>query len=671
MTLYSRLFLWLLVLFTLLLGGIFYSQLTTTRSYLVEQQAAELDNAIHAVGLALSPYLEENDPVAIESVLNAMFDGSYYQQVVLDIFTPPSQIERHYPAAPNQVPALFVQWVDIPTITRKNTLTSGWMQLATITIKSQPAIAYSKLWQSSLELLTTFLGGLLIGLVLLKLILDKLVKQPLSTLQTKARAIARHEFDPPLAEPTTRELKDVVVAFNQMSSQLEHYITQQAQQADILRKRAYQDPESGLGNRRLLLLQLEDWLEQTIAGGVIIIKVSAIQHYFDAKSFDHVAKLTQDLGHKLSLLVTPTLHIGRLSQCEFLLIASDKGAQALAGLARETVKQLLTAQQASSPDIESQIWAGVVVKHAEQGESAPTVPQLLAQCDNALALAFQHSHNIALLDDASGAIQNQWGKQQWLDLCHQAVANNTISLVFQSAWLPAGKELHQEVFASIERHEQDYRASQFLPALEALKETAFFDRHMVNKAGSYLLQYTHQNQPMISINLASHSIQDTGFIQWLDNYLAQHPTISQQLIFELPENAFIYTPDPVNLLCHILDKHHFSYGIDNYGYHFSSVSYLRQYRPRYVKLDFAYTRKLDEEIQRDALNALTRTARSLGILTIATRVETPQQVKILTSLGIDGIQGFAMATQKNRDLESRKGSGTENDSKSGSEHDHD
>ncbi|MGF1726907.1 bifunctional diguanylate cyclase/phosphodiesterase [Photobacterium nomapromontoriensis] len=663
MTLYSRLFLWLLVLFTLLLGGIFYSQLTTTRSYLVEQQTVELDNAIHAVGLALSSYLKENDPVAIESVLNAMFDGSYYQQVVLDIFTPPSQIERHYAITPNQVPALFVQWIDIPTITRKNTLTSGWMQLATITIKSQPAIAYSKLWQSSLELLTTFLGCFMVGLVLLKLILDKLVKQPLSTLQMKARAIARHEFDPPLAEPTTRELKDVVIAFNHMSFQLEQYITQQAQQADILRKRAYQDPESGLGNRRLLLLQLEDWLEQMLTGGAIIIKASAIQHYIDTKSFDHAAKLTQAFGHKLLLLVAPTIHVGRLSPSEFLLIISNKNPQALTDLAHETVNQLVTIQQACSPDIDSQIWAGIVVKPSGDDEAVlTTVPQLLAQCDNALALALQHSDNIALLDDASGAIQNQWGKQQWLDLCHQAVVNNTITLIFQSARLPTGKELHQEVFSTITRNGRDYRAGQFLPALEALNETTFFDRYMITKAGDHLLQYQHHNPHIISINLTNHSIQDTGFIQWLDIYLTQHPTISQQLIFELPESAFIYTPDPVNLLCHILDKHHFSYGIDNYGYHFSSVSYLRQYRPRYVKLDFAYTRKLDDEIQRDALNALTRTARSLDILTIATRVETPQQVKILTSLGIDGIQGFAMASQKDRDVESNKRRNTKRDS---------
>ena len=672
MTLYNRLFLWLLVLFVLLLAGIFYSQLNTTRSFLIEQQSAELDNAIQAIGLPLSHYVKSGDTVAMEAAINAVFDGSYYQQITLDIFDPARQITRQYPATTDRVPAFFERWVDIPTQTRTTTLTSGWLQLGTLSVTTQPAMAYDKLWQSSLTLLSTFVGCLLIGLILLNILLNRLVKRPLAQLERNAQGIANNHFGAPLTPPATRELHAVVTAFNHMAQQLEAHQTQQAQEADVLRKRAYQDPESGLGNRRWLLLQLEAWLEPDTQGGLILLKASAIQHLRQANQYELAAQLTGAFGQALTQAVSPhsTQHatansVGRLSHYEFLLIITEAEPQALSARARTLVADLTAVQLAHAPDAEGHVTAGVVVKNAQTPAASDSltvdpltagssttrisktntlppssVPQLLAQCDNALALAQQHSDHVAVIGNDVHLEQHQWGKQQWLELCQHAIDDHTMDVHYQTAYTPSGQPLHQELFTRLHRQGKTYHASQFLPALEALGETTFFDCYVITLAGRALSNLSS----FVAVNIANHTLQAGGFLQWLDIYLSQHPTLSQQLIFELPESAFIHAPKAVQALCHLIDKHQFTYGIDHYGAHFNSVSYLRHYHPRYVKLDFAYTRRLDDDAQKDALLALIRNAKHLGIMTIATRVETHVQRQTLTALGVEGMQGFAMET---------------------------
>ncbi|PSW09871.1 hypothetical protein C9J01_20215 [Photobacterium rosenbergii] len=654
MSLYRQLFLGLSLLFLMLLAGIAFSQFTTTRSYLVEQQTIEINNAIHAVGLAITPYLEENDTVAIESVINAMFDGSLYQKVTLKLLEDNSAIERAYPSQASDVPHWFQQWVSIPAITRQNTLTSGWLQYGTITVTSYPTLAYSKLWLSSWQLLTTFILGFVIGVFALKLLLDHFVKKPLRQFQQKAHAIADKHFGHPLPTPPTKEFIPLADAFNQMSAKIEQYFNQQAQEADLLRKRAYQDPESGLNNRRRLLLHMEDWLEQDAAGTLVIIKLEAISRLRNQKHFKQAAKLAEKIGHHLRASILQQHKLGRLSHSEFVILRPEHDAPNDQEQERNVVLNLLDQlshiQASCSPEILQPIVGGIITKHTQ---SSLTVSELLAQCDNVLSKALHSPQRLAVVHHQNGTQFSPsqemhqpehllWGKQQWFELCKSAIDNDNITLSFQTARDSEHHPLHQEVFAVLKHHEHCYCAHLFIPALTALTQTAILDRYIIRKAAHYLSLH----QTFLAINIAPTSITDTGFIQWLDIFLAEHPVISQQLIFELPEIAFLEDSAQTRLLCLVLDKHRFTYGIDHFGHHFDSVGYLRQFNPQYVKIDTDFTRQPDDEVQQDALRALIQTAHHRNIKTIATRVEHQPQYLVLKNLGIMGFQGHYITDPK-------------------------
>ena len=81
--------------------------------------------------------------------------------------------------------------------------------------------------------------------------------------------------------------------------------------------------------------------------------------------------------------------------------------------------------------------------------------------------------------------------------------------------------------------------------------------------------------------------------------------------------------------------------MDQYGRNFQSLDYLEALSPAYVKVDHGYTGMvLKEEGDQAFLSAVCRAAHNAGIVTIATRVESQEQVQALASLFVDGYQGF-------------------------------
>ncbi|MCD9499026.1 LapD/MoxY N-terminal periplasmic domain-containing protein, partial [Photobacterium carnosum] len=322
MTLYRQLLLWMLVVLFLLISAVFTIQFNTTKSYLIEQQSTELNNVVNSIGFALSPYLKEKDFISAESVINATFDSGYYSQVKLTLLDSNKEIIRQYPQRINNIPDWFQSLIHIEAMTQTTTLTSGWLQLAKLTVISSPISAYIQLWKATIQLALGFITSLLLTAIVLSLVLNKVLR-PLKQIQKSAQEIAHNHFTDPLPIPHTRELFDLVIAFNSMNTQLQQHFKQQAQEADTLRIRAYQDPVSGLANRSYLMANLKSWLSHKPTGGIILLKSDTIEDSYQQSGYEKGDKLVQKLTDHLKELSTDNVTIARLNQSEFMLIAPN------------------------------------------------------------------------------------------------------------------------------------------------------------------------------------------------------------------------------------------------------------------------------------------------------------------------------------------------------------
>lgn len=634
MTLHKQLVAGMIAVIMMLLISVSVIEFNTTRNFLEQQQRSEVNNTINTVGLALAPYLQDKDTVAVESVINALFDGSSYSVVRLIFLDSGEEILRSYPVKPNNVPAWFVNLNLFEPIHDSRVVTSGWMQLAEVEIVSHPGGAYFQLWKAFEDLVIAFCIVLLIGLFAISFLLKRALK-PLNLIVEKMKQVARNQFGNPLPLPKTTDLISVVEGINSMSAQLEESFKAQAKEAQQLRERAYIDPVSGLGNRAYYMSQLNAWLSEGGYGGVALLEASFIKDLYDDKGYEAGDHMVRDLADHLKVaLNSDGIILARISSDEFGFIMPNMDESELKLLSESIVTYVQDLDADPTGMAKANAALGVVHNSANS-----SVSDILTLLDNALADASSN------LDLTFGYITSQdsrtlMGKQQWKLLVEEAISNDWFSFRMQPANNSSGDTYHYEMFSAIETGDKRYSANQYLFALEQLNVSHIFDQYVIASVLSKLKHEEAGVDAPIAVNIAQTSISQPSFIRWVSQQLSKYKDVASRIHFEIPENCFVHSPHHTALFCNAIRSAGADFGVDNYGRNFQSLDYLNEFRPAYVKLDYLYTHHLEDEKQKFTLTSISRTAHNLGIKTIASRVETQTQLDFLSEHFIDVFQGF-------------------------------
>ncbi|WCP69092.1 EAL domain-containing protein [Vibrio tubiashii] len=632
MTLYKQLVAGMIAVILMLLISVFIIEFNTTRSNLIQQQRSEVNNTINTVGLALAPYLENKDQVAVESVINALFDGSSYSVVRLIFLDTGDEILRSYPVKPNNVPKWFTRLNLFEKIHDRRVVTSGWMQLAEVEIVSHPGDAYTQLWLAFERLVIAFCIIMLLGLFSISFILRRALR-PLQLIVNKMEQVANNQFGEPLPRPATQDLIYVVDGINSMSAQLEKSFKAQAKEAQQLRERAYIDPVSQLGNRAYYMSQLNSWIGEGGIGGVAILEASFIRELYEEKGYEAGDGMVRELADHLKVsMSSPDVTLARISTEEFGFILPNVDDSELKLIAESIVTYVQDINADPTGMATANLSLGVVYNKASTSST-----ELLTMLDNALANAKSNpelNYGYVTGEDTD----NLMGKQQWKTLVEEAISNDWFSFRFQAANNSWGQAYHREVFSAIEKDGERYSANQYLFALEQLNASHLFDEYVI-KAIVDRLEAGEFSEP-VAINIAQSSISQPSFIRWVTQLLNKHSSVASLLHFEIPENCFINSPHHTALFCNAVRGAGADFGVDNYGRNFQSLDYINEFRPAYVKLDYLYTHHLDDEKQKFTLTSISRTAHNLGIKTIASRVETQTQLDFLSEHFIEVFQGF-------------------------------
>lgn len=632
MTLYKQLVSWMTAVFLLLLISVFAIEFRTTQTFLENQQRSEVNNTINSMGLALAPYLENEDKVAAESVINALFDGSYYSAVRLTLLSTNEEIVRVYPIKIENVPKWFTDLNLFRTISENRVITSGWIQLAEVEIVTHPGYAYQQLWNSLTQLGMIFFIVIGLGIVVISMVVKRALS-PLQSIVIKMKEVSENNFDTKLAKPKTKDLEAVISGINSMSSQISLSFKAQVQEAEKLRDQVYLDPISGLGNRSFFMGQLNTWLSESSKGGIAILKVNFINRVYEQDGYEAGDALVHQLANLLkATLPSSNVTLTRLNSSEFGFIFPNI----------EEVELKLAAENiiAYTQDIKGDPTATAPVD-AELGvvfnENRKTTTEILSLVDNALTQA--HATPELLFGFIADESQHQlMGKQQWKQFVDEAISEQLFNFTLQLATARIGTVFHQEVFSAIEKEGQRYSANQYLFALEQLNETTSFDQFVISTMLERIK--TQEITQPVAINLANGSVANPSFVRWLTAILKKNKEAMPLLHFEIQESAFIESEDHTALLCNVIRESGAEFGVDNYGRNFESLEYIKVFRPKYVKLDYLFTHQLDDEKQRYILTSISRTAQSLGITTIASRVENKEQLELLSEHHIDVFQGF-------------------------------
>ncbi|WP_305418557.1 bifunctional diguanylate cyclase/phosphodiesterase [Photobacterium leiognathi] len=538
------------------------------------------------------------------------------------------------------VPQWFQSLITIPEHIEKRTVNNNNYDVGIIEVSASSRWAYTKYWQLFSNTLISHLFLMLAGGCLIYIISKKHFAS-LQRLTTRAQNIDNLN-QAPMPLPEESDIKTIVRAFNKLTYQLDVNFKNQANEAVKLREQAYLDPISGLGNRSFFIHQISSWLDESHKGGLALIQTTLISDYYEHKGYQAGDKLIKQIAARLNeVIIYNDATISRLSRDEFAVLIPNLSSEKLTLLGKMILKIFTDIERNS--DIDSAITTDIGLVY---NEARLTPSQLLTQLDNALTQAKLTPHeSIALIKDPTS--HDTLGKQQWKQLLEQAINEDLFQYKFQPATLENRSIYHYEVFTGIQKNKDFYSAGQFLGAIEDLKIGSWFDRHVIVTIINRL--NADRTIGPFAINVTNSSIADPSFIRWLDKLLANNTQVASRLFFELQEISCIRNTDATSILCSTIKRHRFGVGIDNYGRHFQSLTYLKEINPDYVKIDYAYTYQLNDQTKSAVLSSICRTAHSLDIKAIATRVETETQLERLSDLFVSGYQGFI--TEKYTQLE--------------------
>ncbi|MCG8067654.1 MAG: EAL domain-containing protein [Candidatus Thiodiazotropha taylori] len=235
-----------------------------------------------------------------------------------------------------------------------------------------------------------------------------------------------------------------------------------------------------------------------------------------------------------------------------------------------------------------------------------------------------------------------------IEALRRALIQNEFQLYYQpKVNMRTGKVVGVE--ALIRRHHPTQGLefpSQFLPIIETHPLSIDLGEWVVESALTQIESWQSNGLNMaVSINIGALHLQQSDFIQRIQELLASHPAVRpQSLEVEILESSALEDVSHVSNVITACDELGIRFALDDFGTGFSSLSYVKRLPVDLLKVDRSFLRDVfDNPEDLVILGAVHDLARALDREVIAEGVETVERGVLLLQLGYELAQGYAIA----------------------------
>jgi diguanylate cyclase (GGDEF)-like protein len=640
MRLSRQLLLLLVVLVVLLFVGTFAISVNNTRAYLESQLASHAQDAATSLGLSATMHAAQGDDAMVTTMVNAMFHRGDYLGIRIEDLDGRVLVERVTGVESDQVPAWFVTSLALNPPEREAIMMSGWRQVGRVLVRSHPGLAYQQLWHTATDTLQLYLvvagAALLLGFLALRLML-----RPLDDVVAQADAICNREFPVVRRRPFTQEFRSVVEAMNRLSARVAGMLEDAERLAAKLRSQAYQDPVTGLANRRSFM----DVLAHRIAepdlfarGGLVLVELNDFKRFNQQHGFAAGDRWLQQSARVLEAQLGGEAQatLARLAGAEFAILlegADEARLKAFVDGVASAMSDLYGSLELPSPDVAH---VGAAVYGGEEAAG------LLALADQALRDAQRQGANAAVVRASVAATTGVRGSGACRKLVAEAMQGGRFRLLRQPVMACRDlRVLHEELFLRLDDPDhpgKDIPAAEFMPVVESHGLAATVDRAVLERVLTHMLG----RQPhRLAVNLSTASLADGGLLAWLRDTLGRSPGSGAGLILEWPEYGAVAHLDRLAVWTDALRPLGVGFSLDHFGKGFASFAYLRSVKIDFLKVDGSFVRAIDEhEDDRFFLKTVADIAHGLDMLVVAESVESEQAWKRVGEIGVDAGRGY-------------------------------
>ncbi|MCB1305945.1 MAG: EAL domain-containing protein, partial [Leptospiraceae bacterium] len=423
-------------------------------------------------------------------------------------------------------------------------------------------------------------------------------------------------------------------------------ITEQKNQADIIRHQAFHDSLTGLANRSLLHESLN--LELAHANrdnsnlAVLFIDLDGFKNVNDSLGHSAGDALLVEISRRLRTCVRKSDTLARTGGDEFVVILPRLNSS----LDAETVAQKIL----QSIELPISLGQEVVSVSASIGisvfpENGRDAENLLQSADAAMYAAKRAGrHSIRFFSPAMNEKSNIR-----LTMAHElreAISVDALTLAFQPRI-----DLHTSSVDGVEAlvrwnsKNGPVSPATFIPVAEETGLILPLGDRVLDMAMETRKRLSRDHpQIRVAVNFSSSQFALPNLAERIRIATREKGILPACLEIEVTEGTMIRNVDAARRTMEELRDMGTKIAVDDFGTGYSSLAYLKRFPIDILKIDRAFVAGIPSNTQDAAIvRAIIEIARSLGIRTIAEGVESPEQADFLKEAGCDAIQGFWFA----------------------------
>lgn len=189
-------------------------------------------------------------------------------------------------------------------------------------------------------------------------------------------------------------------------------------------------------------------------------------------------------------------------------------------------------------------------------------------------------------------------------------------------------------------------AGSIIPIAEKNGRAGVIDRWVLATTLAWLDAHAAQlrHTRFVCMNLSGASLNDERFVQDTIELLAAHPKAASLLCIEITESVALHDLDNTRRFIDQVRRHGAKIALDDFGAGYTSFSYLKELPADVLKIDGSFVVNINAHPANVAIvEAIVNLAINLGMKTIAEWAEDTATVRTLAELGVDYVQGYAVA----------------------------
>lgn len=189
-------------------------------------------------------------------------------------------------------------------------------------------------------------------------------------------------------------------------------------------------------------------------------------------------------------------------------------------------------------------------------------------------------------------------------------------------------------------------AAEFIAAAERYSLMTALDRWVV-QAAMLGIAKLGSDGVIYAINVSGLSLSDDKFLNYVISRFDTFGVAPEQVCFEITETAAI---------SHMVGARHFieklsdigcRFALDDFGSGMASFSYLRNLPVHFIKIDGSFVRSmLGNSLDHGMVETINRLGHEMGLRTIAEHVQDLALLEPLRAIGVDWVQGHAIAKSR-------------------------